>query len=209
VETGRSEVRARRKRQQHTHRRRASSRCRADPAARGSREQFSHGKQVARRGQRVKGKVTAASQVAPEPGAPRTTGHRIPGSLRPPVPQRRGPPRIMKEISWLPARMATDNPAPGHSRLQGALKNLDHRVARGPALDCAKASAARGHPRSLPRAVAIPQRDSNPCSVTITFSPTLSCTCTVATPREEGTTKIRSLGTSSCGLEGHDHHGER
>src|SRR3989442_11446637 len=36
----------------------------------------------------------------------------------------------MKEISLLILRMATDNPAWGYSRIQGALKNLDHRVAR-------------------------------------------------------------------------------
>jgi putative transposase len=36
----------------------------------------------------------------------------------------------MKEISALVVRMATENPGWGYSRIQGALKNLDHRVAR-------------------------------------------------------------------------------
>jgi hypothetical protein len=46
------------------------------------------------------------------------------------VPRRPGRPGTMKEIAWLILRMATDNPAWGYSRIQGALKNLDHRVAR-------------------------------------------------------------------------------
>src|SRR5947209_19935367 len=36
----------------------------------------------------------------------------------------------MKEISSLILRMATENPAWGYSRIQGALRDLDHRVAR-------------------------------------------------------------------------------
>lgn len=36
----------------------------------------------------------------------------------------------MKEIAALIVRIATENPAWGYSRIQGALKNLDHRVAR-------------------------------------------------------------------------------
>jgi len=44
--------------------------------------------------------------------------------------QRPGRPRLMKEIAALIVRMATENPAWGYSRIQGALKNLDHRVAR-------------------------------------------------------------------------------
>jgi hypothetical protein len=46
------------------------------------------------------------------------------------VPPRSGRPGIMKEVSSLILRMATENPAWGYSRIQGALKNLDHRVAR-------------------------------------------------------------------------------
>jgi putative transposase len=44
--------------------------------------------------------------------------------------KRPGRPGIMKEVSSLILRMATDNPAWGYSRIQGALKNLGHRVAR-------------------------------------------------------------------------------
>ena len=44
--------------------------------------------------------------------------------------RRQGRPRLMKEIAALIVRMATQNPAWGYSRIQGALKNLDHRVAR-------------------------------------------------------------------------------
>src|SRR2546427_5291858 len=44
--------------------------------------------------------------------------------------KRPGRPGIMKEISSLILWMATENPAWGYSRIQGALKNLDHRVAR-------------------------------------------------------------------------------
>jgi putative transposase len=36
----------------------------------------------------------------------------------------------MKEVSALIVRMATENPGWGYSRNQGALKNVDHRVAR-------------------------------------------------------------------------------
>src|ERR687891_325348 len=44
--------------------------------------------------------------------------------------RRPGRPGLMKEIASLIVRMATDNPAWGYGRIQGALKNLDHRVAR-------------------------------------------------------------------------------
>ena len=46
------------------------------------------------------------------------------------APKRPGWPGTMKEIASLIVRMATDNPAWDYSRIQGALKNLDHRVAR-------------------------------------------------------------------------------
>src|SRR5499433_873315 len=44
--------------------------------------------------------------------------------------KRPGRPRVMKTIARLIVRMATENPTWGYSRIQGALKNLDHRVAR-------------------------------------------------------------------------------
>jgi putative transposase len=45
-------------------------------------------------------------------------------------PKRPGRPGIMKEIACLILRMATENPAWGYTRIQGALKNLGHDVAR-------------------------------------------------------------------------------
>jgi putative transposase len=46
---------------------------------------------------------------------------------------RRGPgrPGIMQEISELIVRMAQDNPRWGYTRIQGALANLRHKLARG------------------------------------------------------------------------------
>ena len=44
--------------------------------------------------------------------------------------KRPGRPGIMKRIAKLIVRMATENPSWCYSRIQGALKNLDHRVAR-------------------------------------------------------------------------------
>lgn len=46
------------------------------------------------------------------------------------APKRPGRPGTMKEIASLIVRMATDNSAWGYSRIHGALKNLDHHVAR-------------------------------------------------------------------------------
>jgi putative transposase len=43
---------------------------------------------------------------------------------------RPGRPGTMKAIASLIVRMASENPGWGYSRIQGALKNLDHRVAR-------------------------------------------------------------------------------
>jgi len=47
--------------------------------------------------------------------------------------RRRGPgrPGVMREISELIVRMALENPAWGYTRIQGALANLRHTVARG------------------------------------------------------------------------------
>ena len=44
--------------------------------------------------------------------------------------QRRGRPGVRREIRRLVIRMATDNPSWGYTRIQGALKNVGHRVAR-------------------------------------------------------------------------------
>jgi transposase InsO family protein len=44
--------------------------------------------------------------------------------------QRPGRPGVMAEIRRLVVRMATDNPSWGYTRIQGALKNVGHRVAR-------------------------------------------------------------------------------
>jgi len=46
------------------------------------------------------------------------------------APKRPGRPGIMREISSLILRMATENPGWGYTRIQGALKNLDYDVAR-------------------------------------------------------------------------------
>ena len=43
---------------------------------------------------------------------------------------RPGRPGVQAEIRRLAVRMATDNPSWGYTRIQGALKNLGHRVAR-------------------------------------------------------------------------------
>jgi hypothetical protein len=45
--------------------------------------------------------------------------------------RRAGRPGIMREISQLIIRMAQENPGWGYTRIQGALANLKHKVARG------------------------------------------------------------------------------
>jgi len=45
-------------------------------------------------------------------------------------PKRVGRPGVMKEIRGLIVHMAEENPSWGYARIQGALKHLDHRVAR-------------------------------------------------------------------------------
>ena len=59
------------------------------------------------------------------------------------TPKRPGRPRIMQEISSLILRMARENPAWGYTRIQGALKNLGHDVARS---TVAKVLKAHGIP---------------------------------------------------------------
>jgi transposase InsO family protein len=44
--------------------------------------------------------------------------------------RRPGRPQVLAEIRRLVVRMATENPSWGHTRIQGALKNVGHRVAR-------------------------------------------------------------------------------
>ena len=56
------------------------------------------------------------------------------------TPKRPGRPGIMQEISSLVLCMATENPAWGYSRIQGALKNLGHGVARGTVAEVLKAN---------------------------------------------------------------------
>jgi putative transposase len=46
------------------------------------------------------------------------------------VRSRPGRPGVQAEIRRLAIRMATDNPSWGYTRIQGALKNVGHRVAR-------------------------------------------------------------------------------
>jgi putative transposase len=65
--------------------------------------------------------------------------------------RRPGRPGIMREVSALIVRMATENPAWGYSRIQGALRNLDHRVARSTVAKVLKnhgISPAPGRPAS-------------------------------------------------------------
>jgi putative transposase len=56
------------------------------------------------------------------------------------TPKRPGRPGIMKKISSLILRMATENPAWGYTRIQGALKNLGHSVARSTVAKVLKAN---------------------------------------------------------------------
>jgi hypothetical protein len=44
--------------------------------------------------------------------------------------RRCGRPGVLRDIRRLVVRMATDNPQWGYTRIQGALKNVGHRVAR-------------------------------------------------------------------------------
>ena len=59
------------------------------------------------------------------------------------TPKRPGRPRIMPEISSLILRMATENPAWGYTRIQGALKNLGHGVAGVRSPRCSRPTGSR------------------------------------------------------------------
>src|SRR5262249_12367633 len=56
------------------------------------------------------------------------------------TPPRSGRPGVMKAISALIVRMATENPGWGYTRIQGALKNLGHGVARSTVAKVLKAN---------------------------------------------------------------------
>src|SRR5262245_57638946 len=65
--------------------------------------------------------------------------------------RRLGRPGLMKEIATLIVRMATENPGWGYSRIQGALRNLGHHVARSTVAKVLKEngiSPALGRPSS-------------------------------------------------------------
>jgi hypothetical protein len=55
---------------------------------------------------------------------------------------RLGRPSVLPEIGRLVVRMASENPSWGYTRLQGALKNLGHRVARSTIATLLKAHLA-------------------------------------------------------------------
>jgi putative transposase len=61
---------------------------------------------------------------------------------------RRGPgrPGIMRHISALIVRMAQENPSWGHTRIQGALGNLSHKVGRGTIANVLKRSGIEPAP---------------------------------------------------------------
>jgi putative transposase len=61
--------------------------------------------------------------------------------------RRPGRPGVLPEIRRLVVRMATENPRWGYTRIQGALKNLNHRVARSTIATILK---AQGIPPSGP-----------------------------------------------------------
>src|SRR5262249_4111389 len=56
------------------------------------------------------------------------------------TPKRPGRPGVMKAISSLIVRMATENPGWGYTRIQGALRNLGHHVARSTVAKVLKAN---------------------------------------------------------------------
>src|SRR5918993_286359 len=72
---------------------------------------------------------------------------------------RPGRPGVQVEIRRLAVRMATDNPSWGYTRIQGALKNLGHRVARS---TIAKILKERGIPPSRERPMAWPHVFARP-----------------------------------------------
>ena len=67
--------------------------------------------------------------------------------------KRRGPgrPGIMREISRLIVRMAQENPGWGYTRIQGALANLSHKVARGTVCNVLKRNGIEAAPERSKR----------------------------------------------------------
>ena len=59
----------------------------------------------------------------------------------------RGRPGVLRDIRRLVVRMATDNPRWGYTRIQGALKNVGHRVARFD--DCEHPQSRRAFRRAV------------------------------------------------------------
>src|SRR5499427_2680590 len=57
--------------------------------------------------------------------------------------RRPGRPGLMKQIAALIVRMATENPGWGYSRIKGALRNLDHHVARSTVAKVLKENGSR------------------------------------------------------------------
>jgi hypothetical protein len=84
------------------------------------------------------------------------------------TPKRPGRPGIMQEISSLILQMATENPGWGYTRIQGALKNLGHGVARS---TVAKVLKVNGVPRIGASRRATPRRAVRRCDALVRLIP--------------------------------------
>ena len=67
-----------------------------------------------------------------------------------PANKRVGRPGIMKEIRGLIVRMAEENSSWGYARIQGALKDLGHRVARSTIAKTSRSTASSPHQTAPP-----------------------------------------------------------